>query len=85
MTNMIISNPEFLVLRAIISDLKILKYLHETQIIYPALKQRQAIDAKREWMRSRSLLGSTRSGKSIHISALIDSIIQAHDNIDLTA
>jgi hypothetical protein len=80
---MIISNPEFLVLRAIISDRKILKYLHETQIAYPTLKQRQAIDAKREWMRSMPLW-STRSGKSLHISALIDRLIQAQDRIDLT-
>jgi hypothetical protein len=83
MTNTIISNSETFILRAAISDRKILKYLHNTQIYYPALKQRQAIDAKREWMRSMSWQ-STRSGKSLHISALIAQMNWVYDRIDLT-
>jgi hypothetical protein len=80
---MIIDNQNIFVAGAVISDHKILEYLNETRITYPTLKQRQAIDAKREWMRSMSLW-STRSGKSIHIDALIDRLIQAQDLIDLT-
>lgn len=83
MINVIVSNLEAFIPRAVISDRKILEYLNETRIAYPTLKRRQAIDANREWMRSMPLW-STRSGKSLHIDALIERITQAHDRIDLT-